>query len=213
LIEGCGTSETGGGLAMPSEEKPLNPKSVGRPMVGFEVRVVDDAGRDVPDNEPGEIVMRGDCVAVGYYKQPEIQADTYRNGWFHTGDIGRRDDAGYYYLMDRKKDLIITGGMNVYPAEVEQFVYEFDEVYECAVVGLPHNHWGEAVTAFVVLREDVEVTGEQIRERLHDKLSDYQVPKDVVIVEALPRTMFGKLHKIQLRNDFGGHYTNGRAIE
>ena len=207
VLELYGTSETGGGIAMPCEQKPLNPKSVGRPMVGFEARVVDDAGRDVPDNEPGEIVMRGDCVAVGYYKQPEIQADTYRNGWFHTGDIGRRDDAGYYYLMDRKKDLIITGGLNVYPAEVEQVLYEFNEVYECAVVGLPHDHWGEAVTAFVVLREDAEATGEAIRARLHDTLADYQVPKAVVIVEALPKTIFGKLYKIQLRNDHAGHYS------
>ncbi len=209
ILEGLGTSETGGGIMMPGERKVANPKSSGRPMVGFAVRIVDDQGRELPDGEPGEIVMRSDCIATGYYKQPEIEAATYRDGWFHTGDIGLRDASGYYYLKDRKKDMIITGGVNVYPAEVEQVLYTLPEVAECAVVGLPHDHWGEAVTAFVVPRQGAAADPAEVRRRLQEVLADYQVPKKVLVVEALPKTIFGKLYKIQLREDHRDLYAQG----
>lgn len=211
VLELYGTSESGGGIAMPVSEKLNNPTSVGRPMVGFEARIVDDQGRDVANGEPGEIVMRGDCVAAGYYKQPEIQADTYRNGWFHTGDIGRRDAKGYYYLMDRKKDLIISGGVNVYPAEIEQVLYTFEEVAECAVVGLPHAYWGEAITAFVVPREGQMFDPESIRARLRAVMADFQIPKAVLPIDALPKTIFGKIFKVQLRAAYADHYREAVA--
>lgn len=213
ILELYGTSETGGGIAMPTTRKLHNPTSVGRPMVGFEARVVDDQGQDVPDGEPGEIVMRGDCIASGYYKQPEIEADTYRSGWFHTGDIGRRDEKGYYYLLDRKKDLIISGGVNVYPAEIEQVLYTFEEVAECAVVGLPHAYWGEAVTAFVVPREGKTADPDAIRKRLRAVMADFQIPKAVLTIDALPKTIFGKIFKVQLRAAYADHYRGTAAAD
>lgn len=213
VLELYGTSESGGGIAMPVSQKLANPTSVGLPMVGFEARVVDDEGREVPNGQPGEIVMRGDCIAAGYYKQPEIEAETYRRGWFHTGDIGRRDDDGYYYLLDRKKDLIISGGVNVYPAEIEQVLYTFEEVAECAVVGLPHDYWGEAITAFVVARDGMAIDPESVRARLRAVMADFQIPKAVLPIEALPKTIFGKIYKIELRAAYKEHYRRAKVAE
>ena len=206
LLECYGTSESGGGIMISAEEKATNPNSVGRPMVGFDVRVVDGSDRPVADGEVGEIVMRGDPIAKGYYRQPEIEAEIFANGWFHTGDLGRWDEAGYLYLADRKKDMVKTGGLNVYPKEVEEFLYELPGVIECAVVGLPHDHWGEAVTAFVVKQADAPLDEAGVLARLTENLSKYQMPKAVVFVEALPKTAFGKLSKVDLRRDWADFY-------
>lgn len=206
LLECYGTSESGGGIMISAEEKAANPSSVGRPMVGFNIQIVDAADQPVADGEIGEIVMRGDPIARGYYKQPEIETEIFANGWFHTGDLGRWDDAGYLYLADRKKDMVKTGGMNVYPKEVEEFLYELPGVVECAVVGLPHDHWGEAVTAFVVKRADAPLNEAAVLARLNENLSKYQIPKAVLFVEALPKTVFGKLSKVELRQAYADFY-------
>ena len=161
-----------------AEEKAVNPSSVGRPMVGFNVQIVDAADQLVADGEIGEIVMRGDPIARGHYKQPGIETEIFANGWFHTGDLGRWNDAGYLYLADRKKDMVKSGGMNVYPKEIEEFLYELPGVVECAVVGLPHDHWGEAVTAFVVkLAVDAPLNEATILARLNENLSKYQISR------------------------------------
>ncbi len=207
LLECYGTSESGGGIMISAEEKAANPNSVGRPMVGFDVRVVDAADQPLPDGEIGEIVMRGDPIARGYYKQPEIEAEIFANGWFHTGDLGRWDDAGYLYLADRKKDMVKTGGMNVYPKEIEEFLYELPGLVECAVVGLPHDHWGEAVTAFIVRQPDTALDADAVLAKLKENLSNYQIPKAVVFVDALPKTVFGKLSKVDLRQQYAEFYT------
>lgn len=206
VLECYGTSETGGGVMISADEKAANPRSVGRAMVGFEVRVVDEQGAAVADGEVGELVIRGDAVASGYYKQPEIEAETFRNGWFHTGDVGRRDASGFLYLTDRKKDMVKSGGINVYPKEIEEILYRIGAVIECAVVGLPHDHWGEAVTAFIIARPDAERDEAAVIAALRAELAPYQIPKAVVFVEELPKTPFGKLSKLALREQYAAFY-------
>jgi acyl-CoA synthetase (AMP-forming)/AMP-acid ligase II len=207
LLECYGTSESGGGIMISADEKAANPNSVGRPMVGFDVRIVDSADQPLPVGEIGEIVMRGDPIARGYYKQPDIEAEIFANGWFHTGDLGRWDEAGYLYLADRKKDMVKTGGMNVYPKEIEEFLYELPGLVECAVVGLPHAHWGEAVTAFIVRQADSDLDAELVLASLKENLSNYQIPKAVVFVDSLPKTAFGKLSKVDLRRNYADYYS------
>ena len=206
VLECYGTSETGGGVMISAEEKARNPKSVGRAMAGFEVQVFDDQDQPVRDGEIGELVIRGDPVARGYYKQPDIEAETYRNGWFHTGDVGRRDAQGYVYLTDRKKDMIKSGGVNVFPKDIEEVLYQIKDVGECAVVGLPHEYWGEAVTAFVVRQGGEKLQAQDVLNNLKGALANYQIPKDVVFVDELPKTPFGKLSKVELREAYAGHY-------
>jgi acyl-CoA synthetase (AMP-forming)/AMP-acid ligase II len=206
VLECYGTSESGGGVMISAEEKAGNPKSVGRPMVGFEVRIVDDEGAQVADGEVGEFAIRGDPVASGYYKQPEIQAETFKGGWFHTGDVGRRDSAGYLYLTDRKKDMVKSGGLNVFPKDIEEVLYQLPGLAECAVVGLPHAHWGEAATAFIVMKGGASLDAAEVLAALKNTLAGYQIPKGVVFVDALPKTPFGKLFKVKLRQDYAEFY-------
>ena len=209
VLECFGTSESGGGVMISSGEKDAHPTSVGRPMVGFEVSMVDAEGREVPDGEVGEFVMRGDPVASGYYKQPAIQAEIFANGWFHTGDYGRRDEEGFLYVMDRKKDMVKSGGLNVFPKDVEDAIYALPQVLECMVLGLPHAHWGEAVTAFVVRRPGAAIDEAQVTASLRASLSNFQVPKAVVFLDELPKTIFGKLSKLKLREDYAGYFKEG----
>jgi acyl-CoA synthetase (AMP-forming)/AMP-acid ligase II len=210
VLECFGTSESGGGIMHCAAEKDRKPDSVGRPMAGFEVRIVDDEGRPVPDGEVGEFIMRGDPVASGYYKQPAIEAEMFRQGWFHTGDYGRRDAEGFFYVMDRKKDMVKTGGLNVFPKDVEELIYAMAGVSECSVLGLPHAHWGEAVTAFVSLKPGCALNEAAVIASLRESLSNYQVPKAVIFLDELPKTIFGKLSKLKLREDYEGFY-RGRA--
>ena len=211
VLECYGTSESGGGVMISAEEKASNPKSVGRPMVGFEIDIVDEADQPVADGEIGEFVIRGDPVAKGYYKQPEIEAETFKNGWFHTGDVGRRDSDGYLYLTDRKKDMIKSGGINVFPKDIEEVLYELPGLEECAVVGLPHEKWGEATTVFIVRRADGALDEESVLTRLKLVLAAFQIPKAVLFVDELPKTPFGKLSKLRLREQYTDFYRNGRA--
>ena len=211
VMECFGTSESGGGIMICDAEKKTHPASVGRPMAGFEVIIADDAGKELPDGEIGEFLIRGDAVASGYYKQPAIQAEIFANGWFHTGDYGRRDAEGFLYVMDRKKDMVKSGGLNVFPKDVEDALYAMPEVFECTVLGLPHEHWGEAVTAFVVRRKGVELDEAKVVAALRVTLSKYQVPKAVVFLDELPKTIFGKLSKLKLREDYAGYYKDGVA--
>jgi len=209
VMECFGTSESGGGIMICAAEKATHPASVGRPMVGFEVIIADDEGRELPDGETGEFLIRGDAVASGYYKQPAIQAEAFAGGWFHTGDYGRRDAEGFLYVMDRKKDMVKTGGLNVFPKDVEDALYALPQVFECTVIGLPHAHWGEAVTAFVVSKPGARLDEAAVMAALRGTLSNFQVPRAVVFLDVLPKTIFGKLSKLKLREDYAGLYTQG----
>ena len=173
--------------------------SVGKPVFQLRVRIVDDEGRDVPPNTLGEIVLRGPKVFKGYWKNPQATAEAIKNGWFHTGDIGTLDEEGYLYIVDRKKDVIISGGENIASLEVERVIYELPQVLETAVVGLPHPKWQEIPKAFVVLKKGEKLTAEAIMAHCSEKLAKFKVPKEVEFIDMLPRNPSGKILKRELR--------------
>jgi acyl-CoA synthetase (AMP-forming)/AMP-acid ligase II len=173
--------------------------SVGRQMPLARVRVVDDEGRDVGPNVPGEIVVKGDQVLMGYWKNPEAtKGSFFEGGWFRSGDVGRWDEEGYLYIVDRKKDMILTGGENVYPREVEEALYEHPAVVEAAVVGAPDPKWGEKVVAVVCRRS--EVSGEELIAHCRERIASYKKPRHVVFIDALPKNASGKVLKRELRD-------------
>ena len=174
--------------------------SVGKPVVHLELRVVDEHGGDVAPGEPGEVILRGPKVCKGYWKDPESTAAALRDGWFHTGDLGMLDDDGFLYIVDRVKDVIVSGGENIASPEVERVLYEHESVAEVAVVGLPHERWQEIPVAFVVLADG---SGESIADELaahcRERLAGFKVPRSFVFVNELPRTPSGKVLKRELR--------------
>ncbi len=174
-------------------------KSCGQPAIMADVRIVDDNGRPLPPGESGEIAVHTPYNMLGYHAMPEKTAETLVDGWVHTGDIGMQDAEGYVYLLDRKKDMIISGGMNVYSVEVEAAVQACDGVSQAAVVGLPDADWGEAVTAFVVPEAGAEPDADGIIAACRDRLSAYKRPKKVYFLDAMPLTTYGKLDKKTLR--------------
>jgi len=173
--------------------------SVGRPCQYLELDLWDEQGASVPFGEQGEIVLRGPKVFAGYWRDAEATAKAFVGGWFHTGDIGVRDDDGYVYIVDRLKDLIISGGENIASSEVERVLYEYDGVVEVAVVGRPDERWGEVPVAFVVLRPDATVTSDALIEHCRAQLAKFKVPKAVTFVDELPRNPSGKILKRELR--------------
>ncbi|MBX6378331.1 MAG: long-chain fatty acid--CoA ligase, partial [Clostridia bacterium] len=173
--------------------------SVGRPTLHLDLRVVDDEGRELPPGQAGEVVLRGPKVFKGYWNDPEATAAAIRDGWFHTGDVGFLDEDGYLYIVDRKKDLIISGGENIASSEVERVLYEHPKVLEAAVVGMPDERWGEVPKAFVVLRPGEAATAEEIMDFCRGKLARFKVPKAVQFIDALPRNPSGKVLKRVLR--------------
>lgn len=173
--------------------------SVGSPAGTVEVKVVDPEEREVPIGETGEIIIRGPNVMKGYLNNPDETSRTLRGGWLHSGDVGRFDERGYLYIVDRIKDLIITGGLNVYPREVEEVLYTHDAVEECAVIGVPDEEYGEVVKAYVLKKQDKEVTEQEIISFCKDKMASYKAPKNVVFVEDFPKTQAGKILKRELK--------------
>jgi len=173
--------------------------SVGRPNPLVRVEIMNGQGEIVGPGETGEICVRGDLVMKGYYKAPEKTAETIVDGWLHTGDIGHLDAEGYLHITDRKKDMIITGGFNVYPSEVEQVIWSHPAVQDCAVIGVPDAQWGEAVKAVVELNVGQQVGAEELIALCKDKLGSVRAPKSVEFVDALPRSPVGKVLKKDLR--------------
>ncbi|OGQ77638.1 MAG: hypothetical protein A3F90_16800 [Deltaproteobacteria bacterium RIFCSPLOWO2_12_FULL_60_19] len=181
------------------EAKPL---SAGRPVWCVELRVVDDARNAVPVNEVGEIVCKSPLATQGYYKNPEATAASFRDGWFHTGDLGYFDEDGYLYVVGRKKDMVKSGGISIYPLEIETVLYHHPDVLEAAVFGLPDPKWGEVVTAVVVPRKGAALRGDELIQFCKERLASYKVPKSVEIVDSLPHTELGKVAKDSLRETF-----------
>ena len=177
-------------------------KSCGKPTAAVRVAIMDDAGRILPAGERGEIVARGTLVCGGYHNLPEATAETRKYGWHHTGDVGYIDEDGYVYIVDRKKDMIISGGFNVYCAEVESGIMAMPEVQECAVIGVPDEKWGEAVKAFVVARRGEAVTAEAIMAHCKARLGSVKTPKSVEFIEEIPKTPAGKLDRKSLRKQY-----------
>ena len=176
--------------------------SCGQEIVGVEVRVVDDADRPVRPGEVGEIVARGANVMLGYWKRPEETAAALRNGWLHTGDLATIDEENHIYIVDRAKDMIITGGENVYSTEVENALYRHPAVLEAAVIGVPDDRWGEAVKAVVVLREGSAANADALIVHCHTLIAGYKCPKTVDFADALPKSGAGKILKSQLRDPY-----------
>jgi len=174
--------------------------SVGRPCLYLELDVWDEQGSSVAPGERGEIVLRGPKVFKGYWRDPGATATAFAGGWFHTGDVGLRDDDGYLFIVDRLKDMIVSGGENIAGSEVERVLYEHDAVLEAAVVGRPDDRWGEVPVAFVVLRQGASVPPEALLEHCRDQLARYKVPKEIILLDALPRNPSGKVLKRQLRS-------------
>ena len=180
--------------------------AAGRPAPLVRVEVLDPNGEILPQGEVGEICVKGDLVMKGYYKAPEKTAETIIDGWLHTGDIGMIDEEGFLHITDRQKDMIISGGFNVYPSEVEQVVWSHPAVQECAVVGLPHPDWGESVTAFVELNDGVSVTEEELHGFCRERLGGIRTPKQIIFIDELPRSVTGKVLKKDLRTPhWSGH--------
>lgn len=182
-------------------------QSCGFPVTSADVRLLDDEGQEVAVGEAGEICIRSPYAMECYWKQDELTAETLKFGWLHTGDIGRRDDDGYLYIVDRKKDMVITGGFNVYPRELENILTSHPAVADAAVVGIPDKKWGEAVTALVVQRPGLNVTAESLVQLVKDRKGSVQTPKRVHFIQSLPMTPLGKVDKKALREiyrDCGG---------
>jgi long-chain acyl-CoA synthetase len=200
IIEGYGLSETSPVACFNQLDKPKRPGSIGVPIGGVEFKLIDDQGRTI--NEPmvpGEICIKGHNVMKGYYKRPEANAECIKDGWFSTGDIAHRDADGYYFIVDRKKDMIIRGGFNVYPREIEEVLYAHPAVAEAAVIGIKHESHGEEVKAVIALKPGQTATAEDIMAYCKQKLAAYKYPRFIEFRDSLPKTATGKILKRELR--------------
>jgi long-chain acyl-CoA synthetase len=198
VLEGYGLSETSPVASFNHPDRERKPGSIGTPIEGVEMKVVDDRDEEVAQGEVGEIVIRGHNVMKGYWQRPEATAEALRGGWFHTGDMARIDEDGYFFIVDRKKDMIIRGGFNVYPREIEEVLYEHPAVREAAVIGVPDEQYGEEVAAAVALKEDAEVSAEELREFVKGNVAAYKYPRVVFFVDELPKGPTGKILKREI---------------
>lgn len=207
IVEGYGLSE---GTCV-SSLNPMHGKrkigSIGLPIPGQEMAIVSANVHDknvfLPDGETGEIVIRGPNMMVGYYKKEEANRATIIDGWLHTGDLGHRDDEGYYYITGRKKEMIIQGGENIYPKEIEEVLYRYEPVLECAIVGIPDKSYGEVVGAFIILKGGASAEAKDIRAYLREKIANYKMPKVIEFVTAFPKTATGKIQKNKIVEQYG----------
>jgi fatty-acyl-CoA synthase len=203
--EGFGMTETAPAVSiLDSGHVKEKAGSIGRALMHVQARIVDDDDRDVRTDEVGELVLRGPNLFAGYWGLPEATAEAFRGGWFHTGDLGRMDAEGFITLVDRKKDMIITGGENVYPIEVEQVLYRHPAVRELAVVGVPDARWGETPVAVVALMDGAELTADELLGYARERLAHFKCPTRVEFVPELPRNATGKVLKTTLRARYGG---------
>jgi long-chain acyl-CoA synthetase len=212
VAQGYGQSETGPAIShLPREDHNVLDRpekeqkkltSAGRPDIGVQVRIVDEKGNDVEPGEVGEITVRSKHMMVEYWHQPEETSKTIINGWVHTGDMGYYDDEGYIYIKDRKKDMIISGGENVYPREVEEVLYQHPAVLEAAVIGIPDPYWVEKVHAVVEIRRGVSTTADEIIAFCKKRIAGYKVPKDIEFIDSLPKNPAGKILKRELREKY-----------
>jgi long-chain acyl-CoA synthetase len=198
ILEGYGLSETSPVASFNHPDKQRKPGSIGTPIGGVEMKAVDEDDNEVAPGEVGEIVIRGHNVMKGYWNRPEATEEAMRGGWFHSGDIARVDEDGYYFIVDRKKDLIIRGGYNVYPREIEEVLYEHPAVLEVAVVAMPHDELGEEVGAAVALKPGQQVTAEELQSFAKQQVAAYKYPRRIWFVDELPKGPTGKILKREI---------------
>jgi long-chain acyl-CoA synthetase len=199
ILEGYGLSETSPVASFNHLERPTKPGSIGTPLWGVDMQVVDPEGKPVPTGEMGEIVIRGHNVMKGYYKRPEATAEAIRDGWFHSGDLAKIDEDGYFFIVDRVKDMILRGGFNVYPREIEEVLYAHPAVAEAAVIGMPDPALGEEVKAVVAFKPGQSASEAELIDYCKDRLAAYKYPRSVEIRESLPKTATGKILKRELK--------------
>lgn len=213
--QGYGMTETTAGICdllttdhmKALQGKPQLLVSAGRPLAGTEVRIVDENDNPVPNGMIGEIIARGPQIMRGYWNLPEATDEALRGGWMHTGDAGTMDDEGYVYIQDRTKDMVVSGGENVYPREVEEVLFKHPAVADAAVIGVPDERWGEAVKAIVVLRDGQQATADEILGFCRGKLAGYKLPRSVEFLDQLPRNPSGKVLKRELRERYWAGHT------
>jgi len=203
VIEGYGMTESSPGGTLNRLDMAYKTGSAGPPIPGIELKIFSEGGKELPANTPGEICMKGPHVMQGYYNKPEATAQTITDGWLHTGDVGHLDDDGYLFITERIKDMIIRGGENIYPRDIEEVLYEHPKILEASVIGKKHPIYGEDVCAIVVLQPGEELTEEEVIEYAGSKLAKFQKPKWVVFTDSLPKNPVGKVLKKDLRTMYG----------
>jgi len=214
LVQGYGLTETSPILTLLPHEEHLRAietgnldllRGCGQPAPMVEMKIRDSKGNEVPPNTPGEITVRAPNVSkVGYLKRPDDTKNAFRDGWFYTGDVAHMDEEGYVYLLDRKKDMVITGGENVYTSEVEAALYKHEQIHECAVVGVPDDRYGEALLAAVVPADGATLTDEALIEHCREHIGGYKIPRRYVYLSELPKSAMNKILKHELRTAYGG---------
>jgi fatty-acyl-CoA synthase len=185
---------------LPIERAEEKMGSVGSPVLHGDISIIDERGIPVLPGEIGEIIVRGPIVMNGYWKRPDLTKEVIKDGWLHTGDLARMDEEGFVYIVDRKKDMFISGGENVYPAEIEKALLAHPKILDVAVVSIPDEKWGEVGKAFIVLKEGQQLQYKEIASFLQDKLGKYKIPKNIECVEKLPKTASGKIKKRLLKD-------------
>jgi long-chain acyl-CoA synthetase len=198
VLEGYGLSETSPVASFNHPDRERKPGSIGTPIEGVEMKVVDDDGNEVATGEIGEILIKGHNVMKGYWNQPEATAEAIKDGWFASGDMAKVDEDGYFFIVDRKKELIIRGGYNVYPREVEEVIYEHPDVREVAVVGVPHAELGEEVGAAIALKDGAQVDVEELKAFVKEQVASYKYPRQIWLVDELPKGPTGKILKREI---------------
>jgi long-chain acyl-CoA synthetase len=198
ILEGYGLSETSPVASFNHADRERKPGSIGTPIEGVEMKVFDESDNEVAQGEVGEIVIRGHNIMKGYWQRPDATEECMRGGWFHSGDMAKVDEDGYFFIVDRKKDLIIRGGYNVYPREVEEVLYEHPAVAECAVIGVPDDKMGEEVGAAVCLKEGQSASEDELREHVKENVASYKYPRRIWFVDELPKGPTGKILKREI---------------
>jgi long-chain acyl-CoA synthetase len=198
ILEGYGLSETSPTASFNQLGQERKPGSIGTPVPGVEMKLLDEDGNEVPDGEVGEIVIKGPNVMKGYWNKDDATKEAIVDGWFHSGDLARKDEDGYFFIVDRKKELIVRGGYNVYPREIEEVLYEHPAVREAAVVGVPDDQMGEEVGAAIALKEGEEVTEDEIKAFVKEQVAGYKYPRRIWFVDELPKGPTGKILKREI---------------
>jgi long-chain acyl-CoA synthetase len=198
VLEGYGLSETSPVASFNHPDKERKPGSIGTPIEGVEMKVVDDDGNEVDQGEVGEIVIKGHNIMKGYWKREDATAEAIKDGWFHSGDMAKVDEDGYFFIVDRKKDLIIRGGYNVYPREIEEVLYEHPAIQEAAVIGVPHDELGEEVGAAIVLKDGEDLDADAVKAYVKDEVAAYKYPREVWFLDELPKGPTGKILKREI---------------
>jgi long-chain acyl-CoA synthetase len=198
ILEGYGLSETSPVASFNHPDKERKPGSIGTPIEGVEMKIVDDDGNDVPQGEVGEIVIKGHNIMKGYWNREDATKETIKDGWFHSGDVGKVDEDGYFFIVDRKKELIIRGGYNVYPREIEEVLYEHDAVQEAAVIGVEDESLGEEVGAAVVLKQGQECSADALKDYVKEQVANYKYPRKIWFCDELPKGPTGKILKREI---------------